>query len=161
MVWGSDKRGASRASASVDSLIGQRSSIRGDIEFSGGLHVDGLVRGTLVADPAGDGTLMLSDKGAIEGEIRAPHVIINGRVTGDIWASERVELAANARVHGNIHYKVLEMAAGAQVTGQLVRTDEPLKQLAPPAADAAESGGDAEAVPQAARASNGKGKGTS
>jgi cytoskeletal protein CcmA (bactofilin family) len=165
MVWGSDKRNAaSRASAGVESLIGNRTSIRGDIEFAGGLHVDGHVKGTLVSDPAGDGTLIVSDKGSIEGEIRAPHVVVNGRVTGDIWASERVELAANARVNGNIHYKVLEMAAGAQVTGQLFRTDEPLRQLPAPSAIAAETDQteDVAAHQQtASRATNGKTKVTS
>ena len=51
---------------------------------------------------------------------------------GDVIASERVELAAQARVHGNVHYKVLEMAAGAQITGRVVREDEPRKQLPKP-----------------------------
>jgi cytoskeletal protein CcmA (bactofilin family) len=159
-MWGNDKRGSGPAkpASSVESLIGQRTVIRGDVEFAGGLHVDGQVHGTLVADPNGDGTLMLSDKGVIEGQIHAPHVVINGRITGDIYASERIELAANARVHGNIHYKVLEMAAGAQVTGQLVRTDEPLKQLPAPATESPTA---AEAVASdhsPARAANGKGK---
>jgi cytoskeletal protein CcmA (bactofilin family) len=135
-MFGSDKRAGAKPATSVESLIGPRTVIRGDVEFAGGLHVDGQVIGTLVADPGGDGTLMLSDKGVIEGEIRAPHVVINGRVSGDIYASERVELAAQARVHGNIHYKVLEMAAGAQVTGQLTRADEPMRQLPAPPAEA-------------------------
>lgn len=158
-MWGNDKRagGSAKPASGVESLIGQRTVIRGDIEFAGGLHVDGQVIGTLVADPNGDGTLILSDKGVIEGQVRAPHVVINGRITGDIYASERIELAANARVHGNIHYKVLEMAAGAQVTGQLVRTDEPLKQLPAPAAST--DGADAVELPPPARATNGKGKG--
>jgi cytoskeletal protein CcmA (bactofilin family) len=165
-MWGNDKRGggAARPASSVESLIGQRTVIRGDIEFSGGLHVDGQVHGTLVAEPSGDGTLMLSDKGVIEGQVRAPHVVINGRITGDIYASERIELAANARVHGNIHYKVLEMAAGAQVTGQLVRTDEPLRQLPAPVAEAtSEATSEAVAADVASesppsRSANGKGR---
>jgi len=158
-MWGNDKRagGSAKPASSVESLIGPRTVIRGDIEFAGGLHVDGQVIGTLAADPNGDGTLSLSDKGVIEGQIRAPHVVINGRITGDIYASERIELAANARVHGNIHYKVLEMAAGAQVTGQLVRTDEPLKQLPAPAAST--DGADAIEEPPPARATHAKGKG--
>lgn len=135
-MFGSDKRAGAKPATSVESLIGPRTVIRGDVEFAGGLHVDGQVIGTLVADSSGDGTLMLSDKGVIEGEIRAPHVVINGRVSGDIYASERIELAAQARVHGNIHYKVLEMAAGAQVTGQLTRADEPMRQLPAPPAEA-------------------------
>ncbi len=159
-MWGSDKRGggAPRPANSVESLIGPRTVIRGDVEFAGGLHVDGQVHGSLVADPSGDGTLMLSDKGLIEGQVRAPHVVINGRMNGDIYASERIELAANARVHGNIHYKLLEMAAGAQVTGQLVRTDEPLKQLPAPSAQATPPAEATASDPPPSRATNGKGK---
>jgi cytoskeletal protein CcmA (bactofilin family) len=70
----------------------------------------------------------------IEGEVRAPHVVINGNLKGDIIASERIELATQARVQGNIYYKLLEMAAGAQVNGQIVREEEPRKQLPKPVA---------------------------
>ena len=62
------------------------------------------------------------------------HVTQHGMMKGDVIASERVELAAQARVHGNVHYKVLEMAAGAQITGRVVREDEPRKQLPKPEA---------------------------
>ncbi len=64
--------------------------------------------------------LTLSDQGSIEGEVRAPVVVINGQLTGDVHAAERVELAANARVQGNVHYRVVEMSAGAQLTGRLI-----------------------------------------
>ncbi len=63
--------------------------------------------------------------------------MINGQLKGDIVATERVELAAQARVDGNIFYKMLEMAAGAQVNGRIVREDEPRKQLPKPIEDAA------------------------
>ena len=46
--------------------------------------------------------------------MRAPVVMIDGRLEGDVHATERVELAAKARVQGNVHYKVVEMPAGAQ-----------------------------------------------
>lgn len=158
-MFGIDRKpGASRPSASVESLIGTRTEIRGDMSFAGGLHVDGRIHGVVSAD-GGDAVLMLSEKGQIHGEVRAPHVVINGEMNGDIYASERVELASQARVFGNIHYKVLEMAAGAQVTGQLVRTEEPLKLLTapPPLSDEAHALA-ARANGNAARAHNGSGK---
>ena len=67
--------------------------------------------------------LMLAETGSIEGEVRAPVVLLNGRLDGDVHAAERVELAANARVQGNVHYRVVEMNAGAQLTGRLVHAD--------------------------------------
>ena len=136
-MFGSDKKGAARPAVQVDTLIGARTVIKGDISFTGGLHVDGAVHGALVAEPGGEALLVLSDKGVIEGEVRAPHVVINGTLKGDIVASERVELAAQARVTGNIYYKLLEMAAGAQVNGQIVREEEPRKSLPKPVAEPA------------------------
>ncbi len=124
-MFGSDKRGAGRPTMAVDTLIGAQTVIRGDIQFSGGLHIDGQVHGAIVAEAGGDALVTVSDKGRIEGEIRAPHVVINGTLMGDVIASERIELAAQARVTGNIHYKLLEMAAGAQVNGQIMREEEP------------------------------------
>lgn len=131
-MFGSSKNNASRPTMTIDTLIGAKTKIKGDVSFSGGLRVDGNVVGSIVADGAPDAVLTISDQGSVEGEVRAPHVIINGVMKGDVVASERVELASQARVHGNVHYKVLEMAAGAQITGRVVREDEPRKQLPKP-----------------------------
>ena len=65
-------------------------------------------------------SLLLAEQGTVEGEIRAPVVIINGTLVGDVHAGERIELAQKARVEGNVHYSVVEMSAGAQLTGRLV-----------------------------------------
>ncbi len=124
---------SSRPTMDIDTLIGARTRIEGNINFSGGLRIDGSVHGTLVSEGDQQSVLMLSEKGIIEGEVRAPHVVINGTLKGDIIASERVELAPQARVTGNIYYKILEMAAGAEVSGQIVRQEDPHKQLSKPA----------------------------
>lgn len=133
-MFGSSKNANNRPTMTIDTLIGAKTRIKGDITFSGGFRVDGSIVGTVVADGSPDAVLSISDQGSVEGEVRAPHVIINGVLKGDVIASERVELAAQARVHGNVHYKVLEMAAGAQITGRVVREDEPRKQLPKPEA---------------------------
>lgn len=133
-MFGSSKNNNNRPTMTIDTLIGAKTRIKGDITFSGGFRVDGNVVGTIASDGGPDSVLSISDQGSVEGEVRAPHVIINGVMKGDVIASERVELAAQARVHGNVHYKVLEMAAGAQITGRVVREDEPRKQLPKPEA---------------------------
>ena len=73
--------------------------------------------------PASSGRATLADGGSVEGEIRAPVVVINGRVEGDVHSSERLELAAKARVDGNVHYKVVEMAAGSRLSGRLLHVE--------------------------------------
>jgi cytoskeletal protein CcmA (bactofilin family) len=107
--------------AAVDTLIGRQTEVLGDVRFSGGLHVDGKIKGsvtTLGADKSA--TLSVSESGTIEGDVRVPTMILNGTVIGDVRATERLSLAAKARVTGNVHYKVLQMEPGAMINGQLL-----------------------------------------
>ena len=106
-------------------VIGGDTLIRGDLVFSGGLHLDGQVEGHVMSrEEDAKATLTVSDHGRIEGDVRVANLILNGIVTGDVFASERVELADRARVTGKVHYRLLEMAMGAQVNGELVRLGE-------------------------------------
>ena len=115
MFNGNEKGG----SVQYDTLISSKTELCGDVRFSGGLHVDGVVKGNLLAEAGSGATVRISDKGRVEGEIHAPNVIINGPVDGDIYAGEHIELAAKAQVNGNIYYQRMEMVLGAQVNGQL------------------------------------------
>jgi len=108
----------------IDSVIGQQSMVVGDIRFGGGLHVDGSVKGNVVADGDELATLTVSDRGTIEGEVRVPYIILNGLVKGDVHSNEHVELASSARVEGDVYYGLIEMAMGAEVNGKLVRIVE-------------------------------------
>ncbi|MCK9538049.1 bactofilin family protein [Dokdonella sp.] len=130
-MFRSDKRKAGGAVAAICTLIAEGTTIRGDVHFSGGLHLDGVVEGSLAADGA-DAVLTLSEKGRIDGEVHVSNAVINGHVHGDIFVTERLELAAHARIEGNVHYKVLEMAAGAQVNGRMLHQSEPMQRLAAP-----------------------------
>lgn len=113
-----------RKPTAVDSLIGQNSQIVGDLKFSGGLHVDGTVKGNVLGDNDDHAMLTLSDRGTIEGEVKVPFIILNGVVKGDVHAREHVELASNARVEGNVYYRLIEMSMGAEVNGKLLRIVE-------------------------------------
>ncbi|MES9955585.1 MAG: polymer-forming cytoskeletal protein [Sedimenticola sp.] len=108
----------------ISTVIGTGTSLAGDVTFNGGLHVDGAITGNVIAEPDSRSALTLSEKGVIEGDVRVPNIILNGKVVGDVFASERVELAPNAKVTGTVYYKLLEMAMGAEVNGQLVHTEE-------------------------------------
>jgi len=113
----------SRDGQAVDTLVGPQVTLRGDLEFSGGLYVEGRIIGRVTATEGERAVLVLGENGSIEGEVRAPVVMIDGRLDGDVHATERVELAAKARVTGNVHYRTVEMHAGAQLTGRLVHAD--------------------------------------
>ncbi|MCB1606833.1 MAG: polymer-forming cytoskeletal protein [Xanthomonadales bacterium] len=127
------KRPVRNASASTtyEGLIGQRMVIDGDVHFSGGLMVEGTVKGSVRVDDDAEAVLVVSQQGTIDGEVHAPQVEVNGTMHGDIIAEERLVLGPTARVHGNIYYKVLEMAAGAQVSGQMVFQESPRAKAKP------------------------------
>jgi len=109
----------------IDTLVGAGTRIIGDVHFSGGLHVDGHVKGNVDAPPASNSTLSVSDAGIVEGSVAVPNVVLNGIVKGDILANGRVELGANAKVSGNVYYGLIEMAMGAAINGKLIH--EPRK----------------------------------
>ena len=115
------------------SLIARGTVIQGDLRFSGALHLDGRIEGAVLGEGP-DAVFTLSEQGQVHGDIRVPHAIINGHVQGDIHIEERLELAPQARIQGDVHYKTLEMAAGAQVNGRMShRTGEATRELPAPA----------------------------
>lgn len=109
-----------KTGSQIDTLIGRSASIQGDVEFSGGLHIEGRVTGNVRTVAAGAASLSISEHAVIEGSVEAPQVVLNGTVKGDIVASERVVLGSKARVHGNVSYGVIEMALGAEINGRLI-----------------------------------------
>ena len=133
-MFGDKHKGGRNGGHAVETLIGPRVVIHGDVCFSGGLYIEGRVVGKVFAEPGEPAVLTIAEHGCVEGEVRAPVAVICGELIGDLFSSERVELAGKARVRGNIHYKVVEMAAGAMITGRLIHGEgeQPMAQLAAP-----------------------------
>jgi cytoskeletal protein CcmA (bactofilin family) len=104
----------------IDSLIGVGTRIEGNINFTGGLRVDGEVIGKVTAVSDEPSTLVLSEKARIEGEISVSHLVVNGEISGPVYVAEFLELQSRSRVKGDVHYNNLEMHLGAVVEGQLV-----------------------------------------
>ena len=125
-MWGSNSK---QKAEKVDTLVGQHTELRGDIIYKGGLHVDGKIKGNIVAEDESSTILVLSENGSIEGEVKVPFIVVNGTVTGDLHAKESVELGTNARINGNVYYNKIEMAMGAEVNGSLVHIEEPSKSV--------------------------------
>jgi len=104
----------------VKTLVGGDTRVHGDIEFTGGFHVDGYVKGNVEATKEEPATLSISEDGCVEGSVVVQNLILNGTVKGDVCATERVELGPRARVIGNVQYRLIEMAIGAEVNGKLI-----------------------------------------
>lgn len=117
-MFGSKKTAAPQAR--IESLIGAGTRLDGHLTFSGGLRIDGVVNGNVVAEGDGPATLVISEKAVINGEVRVAHVVVNGQVNGPVIASTLLELQAGARITGDVSYRTLEMQPGAVVDGRLV-----------------------------------------
>ena len=107
----------------IDSLIGAGTTVDGDVTFSGGLRIDGVVQGKVATVDNQPATLVLSEQARIEGEVHVSHMVINGTVTGPVNANDYLELQAKARVNGDVVYRALEMHVGAIVHGKLTHAE--------------------------------------
>jgi len=105
----------------IDTLIGAKTDLKGDIVFTGGLRVDGKVRGNITAKGDGNSTLVLSENAMVTGNVTVPHIITNGTIKGNVRAAERIELQPKAEISGDVYYKVIEMSLGAVINGNLLR----------------------------------------
>ena len=105
-------------------LISSDTSVRGDIHFSGRLYVSGAVTGKITTDEGVSATLLIDEGGSVEGDIEAAHVVIAGRVEGNVLARKRLEVAATARVRGNVSYKQLGVELGAFVNGKILCVED-------------------------------------
>jgi cytoskeletal protein CcmA (bactofilin family) len=108
----------------IDSLIGAGTRIEGNVSFTGGLRVDGEIKGNVIADSSKPSTLVLSEQARVDGEIKVTHLVVNGIIVGPVNASEYLELQSKAKVTGDVHYKVLEIQLGAIVEGKLIHLAE-------------------------------------
>jgi cytoskeletal protein CcmA (bactofilin family) len=113
----------------VVTVIGEGTTIEGQVHFSGALHLDGKIKGKVNGEPDTDATLIISEQGMVEGDVEVAQLITDGRIEGDVRTAERVELGNHARIKGTVYYQLLEMAMGAEVNGELVHRDtlEPQK----------------------------------
>ena len=123
---GSKSTGKSDRSSKAEkgvTLIAENTEINGDVQFVNQLYINGHVKGNVTAPEDGEATVVVSGEGSVTGEIHVPNVVVNGKVDGNVFATNRMELAAKAEVKGNVYYKLIEMQLGAMVDGQLVHDD--------------------------------------
>ncbi|MGA7750603.1 MAG: polymer-forming cytoskeletal protein [Gallionella sp.] len=113
----------SKPQTQIDSLIGAGTTIEGNLNFSGGLRIDGQVNGNVVAAQGKPSTLVLSEHARVNGEVNVTHLVINGSISGPVFASEYMELQSKAKVNGDVHYTTLEIQLGAIVDGRLIHSN--------------------------------------
>lgn len=108
----------------LSSLIAESVALRGDITFVDGLHIDGRITGNVDCSGETKSLLILSNKGAIHGQVRVNDAVINGEIIGNVIVDNFLELQANARIKGDITYRQLRMECGASVDGKLLKLSD-------------------------------------
>jgi len=112
-------RASDKPQKQIDSLIGEGTSVNGDISFSGGLRIDGKMIGNLLGADDSSTTLVIGQRGSIKGNINVTHLMINGLAEGCVQVEENLELQSNAKIKGDVNYKKLEVQLGAVIDGQI------------------------------------------
>jgi len=118
------KKSEAQPCNTIDTLIGHQTELKGDIIFTGGLRIDGTVRGNVTAKGDSGSMLVVSDKGEIDGSVNVSHVVVNGKINGNLNSSGTVELQSKANIAGDVNYRQLKMDMGAAVNGNLVCDQE-------------------------------------
>ena len=125
-MWGSSNK---IRSSKIETLIGHSIEVDGDLSFSGGLHLDGKIKGNVTAENGSQSVLVVSEQGCITGDVSVPYAVINGTIKGNVYASEKLELSHKACITGNVHYSNLEMASGASVNGNMLHENKERRLL--------------------------------
>ncbi len=120
MIDALGKKHSEKPCNTIDTLVGVKTLIKGDITFTGGLRIDGKVEGNIVGKGDKSSTLVISEHAEVQGNVTVPHLVVNGTIRGNVYSAETTELQPKAEIIGEVHYKMLEMALGASINGNLV-----------------------------------------
>jgi cytoskeletal protein CcmA (bactofilin family) len=116
----------------VDSIIGKGTEIKGNINASGVLRIDGKIEGGVKTV----GDLIVGDTGVVSADISARHITVAGEVRGNITAQGKLELTNTAKVFGDVKVQQLNISDGALFDGkcEMKKEDSKLKTGFRPAA---------------------------
>ena len=107
------------SASTINSLVGAKTTVTGDVNFEGGLRVEGTITGNVVG--VGDLSMLVLVKGGrINGSIKSSHAIIDGPIDGPLVICDTLDLLPNTEINGDITYHSLTVKAGAKVTGKLI-----------------------------------------
>jgi cytoskeletal protein CcmA (bactofilin family) len=111
---------------SFDTIIDKTTTIHGRLSIEGSIRIDGTVMGNIECTNESENENIT---GKINGDIRAYRVLVAGKVEGNIYAAEKVELHESAIVVGDITYNQLGIEHGAEVLGLMIKKVDSKKQI--------------------------------
>lgn len=117
---GLGNKASEKSCDTIDTLIGPTTEVKGDLVYAGGLRIDGTVNGAIKAREQGNSTLIVSERAKVNGDVWVPHLILTGKIQGDVHSSECIEVHSTAEIAGDVYYKEIKMAPGATINGNLI-----------------------------------------
>lgn len=102
----------------ITSTLGRCDRARGDLHVRGGLRVEGVVRGNIVAADE-QASLIVAPGARVEGDVQIGRARIEGHVTGTVTVTGHLDIDDGGVVEGDVHYGSVAIACGARVTGVL------------------------------------------
>jgi cytoskeletal protein CcmA (bactofilin family) len=115
---------ASSANSHLETVIGAESSFQGTLRSNGSVRIDGKIEGGVSAEG-----VILGERGEVQGDISARTVVVGGKVTGNIHATESLELLTKCQVFGDLHAPQLVIAEGAVFEGSCLMASEKTKVI--------------------------------
>lgn len=98
----------------ISTLIGKDAELSGDFSVKGSARIDGKINGNVAVD----GTLIIGSSGCINGNVAAKDIAVGGEILGDVFATDKTELTATARVLGDITTSVIVIDENAIFQGK-------------------------------------------
>ncbi len=119
-----NKNGSAHSETQLETVIGAESSFQGNLRSKGSVRIDGKIEGGISAEG-----VILGERGEIQGDISARTVVVGGKVTGNIHATESLELLTKSQVFGDLHAPQLLIAEGAIFEGSCLMASEKTKVI--------------------------------
>jgi len=121
-MFGNNASNTSKNDVHLETIIGTESTFQGTMRSNGSVRIDGKIEGGVSAEG-----VILGERAEVQGDISARTVIIGGKVTGNIHATESLELLTKCQVFGDLHAPQLLIAEGAIFEGSCLMASEKAK----------------------------------
>ena len=118
-MFGSKSNKLGQSIEQFDTILGESLRVEGDLIVNQAIRINGFVNGNIFQADGATATVAIASGASVIGDIRAGQVIVSGRVKGNIFSTDRVEVLETADIEGDIVYKTIGIALGAKVTGQI------------------------------------------
>jgi cytoskeletal protein CcmA (bactofilin family) len=119
-----NKEGKDKLDTHLETIIGAESFFQGTLRSKGSVRIDGRIEGGVSAEG-----VILGERGEVQGDISARTVVVGGKITGNVHATESLELLSKSQVFGDLHAPQLLIAEGAIFEGSCLMASEKAKVI--------------------------------